>query len=351
MATPRRACASAPAPLEAYCEQFDPLLATYGQRNSFRRYLEGLLLPRDRTKTLTALAGAEPIAGAQAAAVQRLQFFLSESRWEAETINHQRLMLLLSAPETRPHAGGVLVIDETGDRKWGSQTAHLGRQYLGSRGKVESGIVSVSSLWTDERLYYPLHVEPYTPAPHFPKGKSDPARRTKPQIALERVRRAQALGVPFRATVADCLYGENHELIGELLRAKVPFVLGLRAREGRWAPALALHTAEEAAHALGWKSAKRPGKWKRLVRHFRDCAGGSLVGRRVGLRPLLSGARPAGDCRHHRSRETAGSLDLVCDDQPAAAGYAKGRRQPVCTGGSSGSGTAVWVEDLDGAEL
>jgi SRSO17 transposase len=163
---------------------------------------------------------------------------------------------LLALPGRAAPAEGVLVIDGTGDRKWGSKTAHLGRQYLGSRGKVESGIVSVSSLWADERFYYPLHVEPDTPTPHFPKGKRDPAFRTKPQLALELVWRAQALDVPCRAAVAGCLYGENHELVGELLRANVPFVLGLRAREGRWAPALALHTAEEAAHALGWKSEK-----------------------------------------------------------------------------------------------
>ena len=52
------------------------------QRRGFREYLAGLLAPRDRNKTLTALAGAEPVAGAQHPAVQRLQFFLSESRWD-----------------------------------------------------------------------------------------------------------------------------------------------------------------------------------------------------------------------------------------------------------------------------
>lgn len=36
-------------------------------------YLAGLPLPRDRNKTLTALAGAEPVVGAQNAAVQRLR--------------------------------------------------------------------------------------------------------------------------------------------------------------------------------------------------------------------------------------------------------------------------------------
>lgn len=270
MPTPRRPCPPAPGPLEAYCSAFDPLLVSRAQRNSFRRYLEGLLLPRDRNKTLTALAGAEPILGAQEAAVQRLQFFLSESPWDSERINQQRLDLLLADPATTPHAQGVLVIDETGDRKWGTKTAFQGRQYLGSRGKVESGIVSVSSLWADERLYYPLHVEPYTPAPRLPGGKSDPAFRTKPQLAAALIRRAQALGVPFRAVVADCLYGENDALLSELMRTQVPFVLGLRAREGRWAPVEALHTAEEAAQSRGWKSEKQPGNWQPLVRRFRE---------------------------------------------------------------------------------
>jgi hypothetical protein len=46
----------------------------------FREYLAGLLVPRDRNKTLTALAGAELVAEAGSSAVQVLQFFLSESR-------------------------------------------------------------------------------------------------------------------------------------------------------------------------------------------------------------------------------------------------------------------------------
>jgi DDE superfamily endonuclease len=60
----------------------------------------GLLLPRDRNKTLTALAGAEPAVTARAGAVQRLQFFLSESTWDPEAINTRRLALLLSDPAT-----------------------------------------------------------------------------------------------------------------------------------------------------------------------------------------------------------------------------------------------------------
>ena len=58
-------CPPAPGPLEDYATQFDPLLTSVAQRRGFRDYLQGLLTPRDRNKTLTALADAEPITGAQ----------------------------------------------------------------------------------------------------------------------------------------------------------------------------------------------------------------------------------------------------------------------------------------------
>ncbi len=76
--TVRRACSAAPGPLEAYAQEFDDLFGVLAQREGFRAYLQGLLLPRDRNKTLTALAGTEPVVGAHAARAQRLQFFLSE---------------------------------------------------------------------------------------------------------------------------------------------------------------------------------------------------------------------------------------------------------------------------------
>jgi hypothetical protein len=41
----------APEPLEAYARHFDDLLGKSNQREGFRRYLEGLLLPTERQKT------------------------------------------------------------------------------------------------------------------------------------------------------------------------------------------------------------------------------------------------------------------------------------------------------------
>src|SRR5262245_35075204 len=69
--TARRPVPPAPGPLEGYAAAFDDLFGSLAQRRGFREYLCGLLAPRDRNKTLTALAGAEPVAGAQHACTGR----------------------------------------------------------------------------------------------------------------------------------------------------------------------------------------------------------------------------------------------------------------------------------------
>ena len=77
--TTRLTCPLAPGPLEQFAAKFDSLFASFAQRRGFRDYLQGLLLPRDRNKTITGVVGSEPITGAHDADVQRLQFFISES--------------------------------------------------------------------------------------------------------------------------------------------------------------------------------------------------------------------------------------------------------------------------------
>ena len=90
-----------------------------------------LQAPRDRNKTLTALPEAEPMTVAQHPAVQRLQLFPSESRWDPAKVNARRLELLLADPATAPHDAGMLVIDDSGDRKDGTKTAYVSHQWPG----------------------------------------------------------------------------------------------------------------------------------------------------------------------------------------------------------------------------
>ena len=76
-------------------------------------------------------------------------------------------------------------------------------------GKIDNGIVTVTTVWADERIYYPVHAVPYTPARHFAKGKNDPAFRTKLAIGADLAARARAAGFTFRAVVADSAYGDQ----------------------------------------------------------------------------------------------------------------------------------------------
>ena len=56
------------------------------------------------------------------------------------------------------------VIDETGDRKKGKKTDYVARQYLGSVGKVDKGIVSVNAQGIYENIIsFPLSFQVFKP--------------------------------------------------------------------------------------------------------------------------------------------------------------------------------------------
>jgi len=131
-------------------------------------------------------------------------------------------------------------------------------------------VVSVTSLWADERVYYPVDFEPYTLAHHFEQGKKDPQFRTKLKIAVELVRRAVQAKIPFRAVVADSFYGEDYGVKQGLRALSVGYVLALKPSHSWWHPVRAIGSLQEAARAARWKSPERPGKWIRVTRTFRD---------------------------------------------------------------------------------
>jgi hypothetical protein len=270
--TRRYPVSPAPGPLEGYAQSFDDLFGARAQRHSFRRYLEGLLLPAERNKTLTALANTEPVAGAQRKEAQGLQWFLSESRWDPKEVNERRLELLFEQSAIAPNEKGVLAIDEHGDRKWGKRTAHVGRQWLANIGKTESGVVSVSSLWADESVYWPVNFEPYTPSHHFEGGKNDPAFRTKLKIASQLVERAVEEGIFFRAVVADSFYGEDEGFKQSLSELGVGYVMALKPSHAWWHKIGEIGSPYEAAVAAGeaWEDERHPGDWVKVVRRFRD---------------------------------------------------------------------------------
>lgn len=209
--------------IDEFAAHFDPLFKRLSQRENFRYYLSGLVVPIETNKHLRGIAAAVSEAN-----VESLQHFLVDAPWSATALNAQRLALLQDHPLTRWHAGGVLIIDETGDRKKGKASAYVSRQYLGSIGKIDNGVVSVSSHWADEHVHYPLNVLPYTAAERLPEGKNNPQFATKPQLAQQLIEEARQAGVLFRAVVGDSFYGEHYKLTHWLRDEHIPFVLALK---------------------------------------------------------------------------------------------------------------------------
>ena len=73
---------------------------------------------------------------------QSLHHFLANSPWSVTELKQRRLTLTLKALKEQKI---TVVIDETGDRKKGNKTDYVARQYLGSVGKIDNGIVSVNA--------------------------------------------------------------------------------------------------------------------------------------------------------------------------------------------------------------
>src|SRR5258708_4642569 len=130
---------------------------------------------------------------------------------------------------------------------------------LGRSGKPGNGVVTVRAVGADERVCYPVHAEPYTPARHFAKGKNDPGFRTKQAIGADLAVRARDAGFTFRAVAADSAYGDQDGFRAELAEAGLPFVMALKPRRGTWAYDADAHTPVDAARDLAWAGPDDPG--------------------------------------------------------------------------------------------
>jgi SRSO17 transposase len=102
-------------------------------------------------------------------------------------------------------------------RKKGTHTDYVARQYLGRLGKVDNGIVSVNIYGVLDGITFPLLFEIYKPKSTL---KPDDVYQSKPQIAAKLVTELVELGFNIRYVLADSLYGEpsncRTESIGEI---------------------------------------------------------------------------------------------------------------------------------------
>src|SRR4051812_43282031 len=131
--------------------------------------------------------------------------------------------------------GGVLSLDESGDKRSGELSAGSARQYLGRLGKVDVGQVGVALSYSTDDFWALVDAELFLPENWFEPSHATLRRRlhipagrvfaTKPKIGLELIRRARARGLPFAAVAADAVYGRDGSLRAALDRDKILYAL------------------------------------------------------------------------------------------------------------------------------
>jgi SRSO17 transposase len=223
--------------LEAFLAPFAPLFRRHTSRDSMERYLTGLLtdLPHKTADTIAAA-----VAGTS---TERLQHLLTDATWEAPALDEGRVRQLLAA---HPPTAGVLVLDDTGLPKKGSESVGVAAQYSGTLGKIGNCqvVVSAEYLADDPASSSPFHW-PVSAQLSLPESwTSDPARRktahvpapvsqrTKPEIALGLLDQARAWGVPVQLVVVDSGYGDNPNFLQGLDTRQLPYVCAVESTLG-----------------------------------------------------------------------------------------------------------------------
>ena len=146
-------------------------------------------------------------------------------------MGNRRLQRIL---ETLASRSITLIIDETGDPKEGRTTDYVKRQYLGNLGKVDNGIVVVTSYGIIENMTFPLIFKVYKPHERLKEGDE---YKTKPEIATEIIRELVSKGFKIELVLADSLYGESgSNFISILEKLHIKFAVAIRSNHSVWMP-------------------------------------------------------------------------------------------------------------------
>jgi len=138
---------------------------------------------------------------------ERLQYFLSESKWDYEALNAQRIELLKNQRTTGFSKDGVLIIDDTGVLKpYAQKTEGVAYQHCPLLGTETLCNVAVASCYSINDRYIPLEVKFYKTESEFIMGKNDPDFKSKLELAKELIEDAVNKKIPFSYVLFDAWY-------------------------------------------------------------------------------------------------------------------------------------------------
>lgn len=225
--------------IDAHCQAFRPAFEDVRSFEHFKALHLGLLsgLPRKSLPALARFLGLDDAQG--------LHHMLTSERIATDELRRLRTGLIRAAIGHRPV---TLLIDETGDRKKGKTTDYVSRQYLGSLGKVDNGLVTVHVVALVGQVTFPLLFEVFKPEKRLKPGERP---RSKVKIARALLDEVASWGLAVELVVADALYGEATDFIQTLRQHAWRYAVAVRSDHAVWLP------EEAEVYALPWQPVER----------------------------------------------------------------------------------------------
>jgi SRSO17 transposase len=206
-----------------------------------KNYCTGLLLPGERKSV-------EPMAARLAGEkVQRmhqgLHHLVADAPWSDEAVLDRCLDFVIPAMRRRDPLV-AWVVDDTGFPKKGRESVGVTRQYGGQVGKQDNCRVAVSLSVTTEKASMPVAFCLYLPESWIKDRKRRKKTgvpeasqfQTKPEIALDQIRRARQRGLPQGVVLADAGYGTDTGFRAEWTKLQITYVVGIQRTTTVWKP-------------------------------------------------------------------------------------------------------------------
>jgi SRSO17 transposase len=136
------------------------------------------------------------------------------------------------------------VVDDTGFPKKGRESVGVARQYCGQVGKQDNCRVAVSLSISTEKASMPVAYRLYLPEAWIQDRKrrkktgvpDEIQFQTKPEMALDQIRRARKRGIPQGVVLADAGYGTDTKFRTELRNLEIAYVVGIQSTGKVWNP-------------------------------------------------------------------------------------------------------------------
>lgn len=153
-----------------------------------------------------------------------LQHFISEAPWDSTAVMNQVSQEINSLLQAEKTPIGF-IIDESSHEKKGDKSVGTAKQYCGTKGKIENCQVAVYGAYSTGNLYGLSDCSLFLPNVWIKDKKrcekagiptQHMVYKSKPQLALEMIKRQLALGNQIDFVGGDGLYGNDYSLMDGL---------------------------------------------------------------------------------------------------------------------------------------